>query len=259
MITENLPQNILSETAHPNMSAKYSFVNSLQIAETLESRGWNLVNASSRKSKFEDRNKYSMHWMRFRNESTKLKNVDDMIPEIYCRNSHDGSSATVFEAGIFRLICTNGLVVKDSSFGSLSLRHAEKNVKALHEYLDQFVNGFQNVGQKIERMQLIKLEDSQAIEFAKKSMALLWGEQTPGIEVSEVLNPRRPEDKSMDLWSTYNRVQENLSKGGLTGLVSTQSLTKKNTVRRTKTRGIKDSFRYVNFNSKLWELTESYI
>jgi len=67
-----------------------------------------------------------------------------------------------------------------------------------------------------------------------------------GMEPSQLLRIRRPGDTGDDLWSTLNKVQENLIRGGLTRRTATGRL--------TRTRGITAIRRDVELNSRLWDL-----
>ena len=43
----------------------------------------------------------------------KKNPIDTVYPQILLTNSHDGKNAFTFTAGLFRLICENGLVIAD--------------------------------------------------------------------------------------------------------------------------------------------------
>jgi hypothetical protein len=42
-------------------------------------------------------------------------------------NSHDKSSAYQLHCGLFRLVCTNGMVVSDGTFQRISIKHSGFN------------------------------------------------------------------------------------------------------------------------------------
>ena len=68
------------------------------------------------------------------------------------------------------------------------------------------------------------------------------------ITEAQVLMPRRVDDRGSDLWSTFNRIQENLVKGGLNG---------RNTRgRRQSTRPVQGIDQNVRLNRALWMLAE---
>jgi hypothetical protein len=255
----NLPA-VSSQIASPKMSEKYGYVNSLEVASFLENEGWNLISATQRKiikNSSPEKHKFASHWLRFRKPTSELRDrqVGDIIPEIYFKNSHDGTSGISFEAGLHRLVCSNGLVVKDKSFADVKLRHSIKHASELRPMLEEFVHGFSNLSGRINEMKEINLGMEEQLELAEIAKGLLWGQHIPKIEAQKIIQARREEDAGSDLWSVYNRVQENLSKGGLEGVGNV--LTAKNEIRKVKTRDIKNIFKYVSFNSKLWETVEN--
>ena len=64
-----------------------------------------------------------------------------------------------------------------------------------------------------------------------------------------MLQPRRYADNGTDLWKTFNRVQENLTKG-IRGRVD------RSTGQRTGSRGIKSIDGDVKLNRALWAMAE---
>jgi hypothetical protein len=89
--------------------------------------------------------------------------------------------------------------------------------------------------------------------FARSALELRYGEdwsQASPVTTEQVLSPRRVADSGQDLWSTLNRVQENLLKGGLRG--------RSRSGRRTRTRAIRSVTEDVRLNRALWRLTEHF-
>lgn len=64
----------------------------------------------------------------------------------------------------------------------------------------------------------------------------------------QVLLPNRRQDNRNDLWTTYQRVQENLIKGGLIGRTAKGKL--------TRTRAVNGITGDVKLNNALWSLAE---
>src|SRR3546814_3941227 len=65
-------------------------------------------------------------------------------------------------------------------------------------------------------MQAITLDSGESEVFARAALALKYDEDKPApITESQILMPRRHDDDRRDLWSVFNRTQENLTKGGL--------------------------------------------
>jgi len=86
--------------------------------------------------------------------------------------------------------------------------------------------------------------------YAEAALGLRYDteEQAAPVTVSQVLQPRRAVDASSELWSTFNRVQENLVRGGLSGSAARG--------RRRRTRAINGIDQNVRLNRALWTLSE---
>ena len=67
----------------------------------------------------------------------------------------------------------------------------------------------------------------------------------------QILSPRRWQDESNDLWTTYQRMQENLIKGGLSGRNAKGG--------RTHTRAVRGIDGDVKLNRALWVMAETLL
>ena len=88
-------------------------------------------------------------------------------------------------------------------------------------------------------------------EFAPAALTYRFGEEHQPVTESQLLTPRRWQDESGDLWTTYQRIQENLIKGGL----SSRSIQGK----RTRTRAVNGIDGDVKLNRALWVMAESML
>jgi hypothetical protein len=68
------------------------------------------------------------------------------------------------------------------------------------------------------------------------------------VEAERLLRPRRHADNKADLWTAFNRVQENIIKGGVSG--------RSTTGRRLSTRAIGGVTENVKLNRALWTLAD---
>lgn len=224
-------------------SEKYSFVSTKQICEPILSQGWKVMSANQVRTKDEDRIGYQKHVIKFYNEDYK---IDDDYPNIIFLNSHDGTSSLKILAGIFRLVCSNGLVVA---------KHEVENIRFIHKKINQSQIAFVMAGvikqipiisKNVEEMKKKELTRLQQIEFARKAMMIRWDEKTSlEIDPEGVLTVRRDEDVEPTLWNVYNKVQENLIKGGFQGI-------------RHTVRAIKNVDRDITMNKQLWDLAITY-
>jgi hypothetical protein len=163
----------------------------------------------------EDRRDYTKHMLRLRHAS-QINGAE--ANEIILLNSHDGTSSYQMLAGMFRFVCQNGLVCGDT-FADVRVPHKGNVTDHVIEGAYEVLHGFERVQDSRDAMRVITLDDGEAEVFARSALTLKYDDpgKTLPITESQILRPRRFDDNRADLWSIFNRVQENLVKGGLTG------------------------------------------
>jgi hypothetical protein len=246
----------------PKRSDRYSFLSTETLVRSIMDNGWDLDSA-----KQNGNSPYSRHVIRFKNDSLGLINVkgDSLRPQIILDNSHNGTSYAQFHMGVFRLICTNGLVVAlPSMYSNMKIRHMGADTMEIKRILEETSEHYVNVGQNIRNMQDVILTDDQREEFAIKAVAyrephlfinddgtINYTKLTNSTATRDILAPMRTEDVGNDLWRTFNVIQEHTVKGGYER--------RSENGRRSTTKGMTNATRNVKFNKTLWELAESYM
>jgi hypothetical protein len=130
--------------------------------------------------------------LRRRYETVQLR---DAIPEIVFLNSHDGTSAYQLRVGLFRVACTNGLIVSMGVFPAWRVKHRSDVIRDVVCAALRISERFETLAASVERMERTVLDQEQRLEFAAEALALrLPKELHAGIEPSQVLVPRRQED-----------------------------------------------------------------
>ena len=107
---------------------------------------------------------------------------------------------------------------------------------------------FDRVEEKRDVMQSLVLSPPAQQAFATAALSYRFGEEHQPVTASQILTPRRYEDRQDDLWSVFNRCQENLLKGGLPGLTAKG--------KRSHTRAVKGIDGDVKLNRALWVMAE---
>jgi len=142
------------------VSKDYLLVNTETIIDDLEKLGWLPVTASQRKArKSEKATIFSKHMVSFQNPDLMIKgkNGDDAFPRIILTNSHDGFNSFQFRIGIYRLVCSNGLVVADEEFSAFRIRHTGYTFEELRGVVAQAVADLPNKVMILNQMQLREL------------------------------------------------------------------------------------------------------
>jgi hypothetical protein len=231
-----------------SMSARYRMVPTIDVIGMLRDKGFLPVRAEQSRTRIPGKGDFTRHMIRFRSAGLLSPlTVGAEIPELVLVNSHDGSSAYKFLAGIFRLVCSNGMVVQSADHGSISVRHSggqdfrDRVIDATFQVMDSAPRTLA----KIEAWKQIELTPPQRDAFATAALEL---KDTRAITPAQLLAPRRSDDRKSDLWTTASVVQEHLLRGGDRGRAASG--------RRVTTRPVKSVGEDLRLNRALWTLTE---
>jgi hypothetical protein len=242
---ENHPA-IFAEKAAATVSEKYTFIPTTRILSVLEDEGWIPTSASQVNSHQEGNKQFAKHLIRLRRDEAIAPEVDKTIPEIVLFNSHNGKSNYDLRMGLYRFVCSNGMVVSDAEFGSIKIRHMgytdEQVVKASQEFIDNSTR-IMNV---VQEWQDVKLDRDQMRSFGREAAKLRF-EDPDDLTINTVLQARRSDDMGSDLWTVFNRTQENLIQGGF--LVTNG---------RRRSRRITNIDKNIGINTSLWDIASSY-
>ena len=252
---ERVAPSIFASQPWEGVSAKYTFIPTIKVVESLMSEGWQIMQASQNRTRIAEKKFFTKHLIRFRRENEL--SVNDVFPEIVLINSHDRGSAYQMHAGLFRLVCSNGLIVADATFSKISVRHSGQIVDEVRKSADIISAEMPRVLTGIEAMKLIELTKNEQGIFAETAKRMKYGEESP-LQSAQLLMPRRHGDFGNDLWSTFNRVQENITKGGKHYLIPAHRDEDGNYVRAKsrRTRKINSITEDTKINKALWFLAE---
>ncbi len=253
-IKERAPQ-VYTQAPHAKVSSKYTFLPTYQIIEDMEKLGWLVADAKTMKSKNDIQKEFGKHIVMFYHPDIYIKDEQGGIeayPQILIQNNHRGWGRFKFEIGIFRLVCTNGLVIKSADYGTFEMRHLGYSFEELKELVEKAIDILPNVVQKINTLSNRVMSDKEMREFAEKAIQARFGEEklVDQSEIAQVLASTRDQDSGNNLWVVMNRVQEHLIRGGFTTIGADK--------KERKVRKITNMLKDVELNQKLWELTEQF-
>ena len=240
-----------SEIAKLGLSKHYSFVPTTKVIDDLRSMGWECVDAQQVKARKKATNGYQKHMLTFEHPDYKVDGATE-YPQLLLTNSHDGGNAFTLSAGIFRLICSNGLVIKSEDYGDARLVHKGYSFDAVQKLVVDFTAEIDTALQKVTAMKRTQLTTDQIIAFAKQAALLRFKGNSYNedniadvVELDELHSSTRPEDNGNGLWEVYNRVQESLINGNYHYKVGVKS---------RKGRTIKSFKQNIDVNKKLSEI-----
>ena len=267
---------VTSEVRKLGLSKHYSFVPTMKVVNDLRELGYECVDACQVKARKKSTNGYQKHMLTFEHPKYKVDQVKEVkfadgkaakfttekateYPQLLLTNSHDGGNAFALSAGIFRLVCANGLVIKTEDYGTARLVHKGYSFSAVRKLVNEFNVTIDEVLTKITAMKKVQLTKEQQIEFAKKAALLRFTAKSFNedniadvVDLDGLLNVERKEDKGDGLYEVFNRVQESLVKGKY--LYASSGKVNAEGTKTRKARPIKNFKQSIDVNKKLSEL-----
>lgn len=239
----------LATTPMPGVSDKYSFVSTMDAVELIQSLGWMPYWADEANVRKDDKEGFQRHIIKF-TMGQALTEVGQERIDLLLYNSHDRGSAFKLAMGIYRLVCSNGLVVGDDRL-SFSHKHIGFDESAFLDSVRAIANNGHKIASKVDDFKSIEMAPNEQGIYAAAAAELIT-EDVKEINLPDLLTARRWDDRrANDLWTTYNRVQENIIKGGVRRVGRTESGR-----RKKRLRAVKSIEKDVRLNKALWTLTE---
>ena len=210
--------SIFTMTPSTEVSEKYTHIPTEQVIDDMELLGWKPVDAKEVKARTKNTQGVQKHMLVFRNDDVVINGQDgDVVyPQILITNSHDGKNAFQFTAGLFRMICENGLVIATDEFADLKMRHMGYTFEDLQVLIRGMVEKLPLTVESMNKMKLVELEEEQMFNLAKSFLDIrvegtknTFNDQA----IQDVLSVQRKNDEGNMLWEVFNRVQENIIEG----------------------------------------------
>jgi len=237
--------SVFAEEAHESRSERYAYIPTIDVVNKLRSEGFKPFMVAQGHTRVPGKGDFTKHMLRFRHENQVN---DGEANEIIIINSHDGTSSYQMMAGMLRFVCCNGLVCGNIT-EDIRIKHKGNVVDEVVQGAYKVLDGFDLIREVRDEMKSTTLTRHEQAAFADAALMLKFDEeQTPTIEASQLLLTRRDEDRDPTLWTTFNKVQENLIRGGLRGVTANG--------RRTRTREVTAIDTDVKLNRALWSLAD---
>ena len=244
--------SIFASKGAESTSEKYSHIPTYKVIEDMALLGWGVTDVKQVKAR--KGVGFQKHLVIFRNNDIIIhgKDGDNVFPQILLTNSSDGKNAFTFKAGLFRLVCENGLIISTQDFANLKIRHIGYDFNELNKTITSIVEKLPLAVESMNKFKQTQMVESQIVDFAKKALTVRFGSEEMNritIDYNVFIAPTRSEDAGNDLWSVFNVIQEKVLEGDFTYGFSTKT---------RKARRIKNFNQDIELNSKLYELATTY-
>ena len=238
---------------HASRSERYTYIPTIDVLRGLQREGFEPFMVAQGKSRVEGKAEFTKHMIRLRHVSGTASDITKPeANEIILINSHDGASSYQLLSGVFKYACCNGLVVGNVA-NDLRVAHKGDVKGEIIEGAFRVVDDFAAVDAAVDGMKALTLKPEEQGALARAALALRYGLRGEGeapapVTAEQLVEARRPEDVGHSLWTTMNRLQENVMRGGQPGRGAQG--------RRLQTRAVSSIDRNVSLNRALWVLAE---
>lgn len=245
--------SVFARQAWDQTSDKYQFFPTDYVVQGLMNNGFRCVMAGQAKTRIEGKGEFTRHVLRFRHDDMPRLG-DDALPEVVLVNSHDGSSSYRLMLGVFRMVCSNGMIACSNMVEEVRVRHSGRDnvIDNVIEGSYQIINEAPKAIDQIMDWSGIMLNQDEQRVLAEAAIGI----RGTSLEVDPyaVLRAKRSDDREnangeRSLWKTMNVAQEHLIKGGAYGESPT-------THKMRRLGAIKSVVEDTRFNRQLWEMTE---
>ena len=253
-IREIAPSVFTTKADKSSTSKHYVHIPTEKVIDDMVSLGWGVVDAKQVKAR--KNQGYQKHMVVFGNDDIVINGADGdtVMPRILMTNSHDGKNSFQFQAGLYRLVCSNGLVIADAEFANMKIRHMGYDLSELKTVIQEIVEKLPLTVECMNKLKAKQLSEEEKIEFAKEALRTRLPESQLSSytfeNIQDLLEPTRNEDTGNDMWSVYNVIQEKIVHGmfdtfGVNGKVR-------------KARKIKNFKQDTKVNQELYQLALEY-
>lgn len=260
-LQKRCPFVFATQPTNPGLSNNYVFANTSTVINDMEKLGWKVVDAKQCRKYKNSRGIRSYHIVAFQNENIKIYRKDGSIegyPRLVLQTSHDGTRSFKFMFGLYRLICSNGLIVSTAEFMSVSIRHIHYSFEEMRKIVAQAIDSIPAQIEIINSMIKTNLNEKEKYDFAKKIIALRRNKEddenfkVSDSTINDILTPVRKEDEGDSLWNVFNTLQEKVIKGNFSYAADESQKAKKQ-------RAIKSPAKDIAINKSMFEIASLYM
>ncbi len=242
--------SIFSESPIEGVSDKYAFVPTHKLLDIFRDAGYYPIMASESKVRDEENQGYQKHIIQFRSLENLLRpNAKDEYEDIVLTNSHNRTSSFIVDLAIFRIVCSNMLVIPSKSFVHHSIVHVGFTQEKVKNAIAEVTSYMPKIKEIVANFKSIHLTKAEEQMLANAAIDIRFDTNTHYIKADELLKVNYEEDYVPTLWSAYNRIQEAMIRGGvkMKNLITNKTFTSK---------AINGIDATIKFNKELFEAVE---
>ena len=189
---------------------KEFYIPTLDIVTKLQDQGWQLNGVAEQRGK---NRKISNNYVQLQHPDFAIKNnkgKDEAYTSITISNSCNGSQPLQMSLGAYRMVCANGLIMFDEFAEHEKIKHVEVNYRDLDRFVISMNSKANKLLTEVNEMKQKGLSIEDMRKLAREAASLRY-DNLDEINIDSLFAANRVEDESNDLWTVFNRIQENLT------------------------------------------------
>jgi len=244
----NKAPSIFATEPYHSVSDRYTYIPTSDVLNIIRDYGWHPVDAFESRVRIDDKQGFQKHLIRLRHMDSFLTESEH-IPEIIVTSSHDTSASFEIRLGVFRLVCSNGLILADSMMQAHRIKHIGFKELAVSQAVEDVVTYLPQLEEKISMYQNIHLSPMEQLSFAKAAAAVRFNLDDVVVDYGTMIKTQREADDGNSLWQVFNKIEESSIRGGIRGH-------NRDTNRRFTSKPIKSIDSTIEINQKLFGLAD---
>tara|TARA_R110002153_G_scaffold92558_2_gene224724 strand:- start:262 stop:1125 length:864 start_codon:yes stop_codon:yes gene_type:complete len=255
-----------SDHASPEVSDRYGFISTASAIDILADNGFHATKAIQKPARKSGNELYNDHMITF--ASANRFEGDGERGTLTLYNSNNARSSCKLYAGVYRFICSNGIVAGEGF--EAKMRHSKLTANGFNDLVNDQAQQLAPMLQRIALMKTKEVGPASCLVFARGASTLRWPQDPTESRPDVISEPKgsyanhqtildleratRYADQGPSLWRLFNRTQEGLVRGG----VRLRSYTKAAPQGQTrKARPIASLAETVRVNRQLWDMAEA--
>ena len=189
---------------------KEFYIPTLDVVTKLQNEGWKISGVAEQRGK---NRKITSNYVQLQHPDFAVQNSkgkNEAFTSITLSNSCNGNRPLQMSLGMFRQVCTNGLIRFDQHAETEKIKHIEVNARDLDRFVVSMNSKADKLLTEVNEMKHKGLSIEDMRKLAREAASLRYT-NLDEINIDDLFAVNRVEDESNDLWTVFNRIQENLT------------------------------------------------
>jgi len=185
------------------------YIPTIEVVTKLQDEGWEITGVNEQRGK---NRKIESNYVQLQHPDFAIKNSkgkDEALASLTITNSCNGNKPLQLDMGVYRQVCSNGMVAFDRAAESEKIKHIQINYNNLEHFISNVTRKTSTILNEFEKLKHTDLSINDMRKLAYEAAQLRYN-NLEDINIDDLLSVNRIEDEGNDLWTVFNRIQENL-------------------------------------------------